>query len=161
MEPSQLPESLKTAITAKCGSIVSLSIVWESSAQKALASGASPETVVSILAVMQSSRNFHALLAGLAEEQQSLDVFLRDFCALVDDSSFDFEAWMASYELVQRNLTEHGRSATPGSITGYIQCAAEFGDSLENRDSLPEIISGMLEQYGFEGQEGCGTSLGS
>lgn len=157
MDQSSLPKTVSSAISAKCGSIVSLSMAWRSAALKALAAGASPRTVVCLIDGFQSPRVFDSLLASAAEEESGLDGFLEKLRTLVDGSAFDQASWLAAFEIVKGSLLGSGRVASSASILGYLQCSAEFGDSPGGRDGLVEIVKSMLDQYGFEGQEGCGT----
>ncbi len=152
-----LPESIRRVIEEKCGSIVSLSLAWERSASSAVASGASEGDVVSLVREFKSSRTLDAFVHGAADESQGVPGFLSELRSLVDESSFDFSSWLGAFEVVQTHLIANARRASVSSIVGYVQCSAEFGGSSESRESLPEIISGMIDQYGFEGQEGCGT----
>lgn len=157
MSQSSLPESIRRVIEEKCGAIVSLSLAWERSASSAVASGASENDVVSLVREFKSSRTLDAFVQGAADESQGVPGFLSEFRSLVDESSFDFASWLGAFEVVQTDLITNARRASVSSIVGYVQCSAEFGGSSESHESLPEIISGMIDQYGFEGQEGCGT----
>ncbi|MDQ8185927.1 hypothetical protein [Pelagicoccus sp. SDUM812002] len=157
MSQSALPKTLLDAVTAKCGTIRSQSMAWERSLVKALASGASERSLLLLAEGFKSSRTLDTLAEGLVREPDGVDGFMRQLRTLVDESDFDLAAWLGAYECVQTHLSAAGRSASPSSIVGYVQCSAEFGGSAENRDSLPGIIGDMLEKYGFEGQEGCGT----
>lgn len=157
MNQTPVPEAIRSAITAKCGAIVSLSLSWESAVRKALAAEASPEAVVAALENMQSCRNFESLLAGLAQEGAGLDSFLGNVRGRVDESNFDLASWVASFEEVQAYLVDSSRSATPSSILGYIKCSADLGERMNPCESLLAVVRGMLDQYGFEGQQGCGT----
>ncbi len=130
-------------------------MLWERSISQALAAGASESAILALMGGFKSARTLDVLLRSEAGE---LDGFLKRLRNLVDDSAFGFAAWLAAFECVQTHLSSNGRSASADSVLGYVQCSAEFGGSAESRSTLPEIIEGMLEQYGFEGQEGCGTS---
>lgn len=157
MRQSSLPNLVTSAISAKCGSIVSLSIAWRSAALKALDAGASPKTVACLIEGFQSPRVFDSLLASVAEEETGLDGFLEKLQTLVDGSAFDLASWLAALEIVKAFLLQSGRFASSASMLGYLQCSAEFGDSPGGRDGLVAIVTSMLDQYGFEGQEGCVT----
>ncbi|MDQ8182361.1 hypothetical protein [Pelagicoccus sp. SDUM812005] len=159
MSNPALPEALRNALAAKCGSIVSQTLLWQRSLESARASGASEASLLLLLDGFNSSRTVDALVVGVSDEAGGIDGFLDQLKELVDESAFDLRAWLSAFESVESHLATKGRWATASSILGYLQCSAEFGGSSENRQSLPEIVDGMLEQYGFEGQEGCGTGL--
>lgn len=158
MSQNALPESIREIIVAKCGSVVSLTLAWERSVLKALASGASEEAIATLAKGFASPRTLDALLQGVVGYSGGIDGFLSQLRDLVDDSAFDFASWLGAFEMVESHLIKAGRTASAGSIVGYVQCSAEFGGGAENHESLVEIIGGMLSQYGFEGQEGCGTA---
>ncbi|EDY85103.1 hypothetical protein VDG1235_4738 [Verrucomicrobiia bacterium DG1235] len=159
MDDSKLSDVVEAAILAKCGTIVSLTLVWKSVAEKLRAAGASDKSAVTLITHLQSPRNLESLLAGLAAEGRTADRFLAGLRTLVDESKFGISAWLESIEIVQSRLTKDGRGASPSSIVGYIQCSAEFGSGVGNTEELATLVLGMLEQYGFEGQEGCGTGV--
>lgn len=158
MSNPALPESVLSAIARKCGSIVSLSVVWEGAARKLLASGVNEVDAVALLEGLRSPRNFDSLVSGIVAGGGSVEGFLKNLRALVDESSFSLAAWFSAIEVVQARLVREGRSASPDSIVGYIQCTAEFGAGVGQGEGLAAIVLSMLDQYGFEGQEGCATS---
>lgn len=157
MSQDPLPELIRRAVEEKCGAIVSLSLVWNRSASNALSSGVLESDLLILIREFKSSRTLDAFVQGAAEESRGVPGFLADLRSSVDESSFDFGAWLGAFEEVQAHLVANGRQASVSSIMGYVQCSAEFGSGSESRESLPEIIAGMLGQYGFEGQEGCGS----
>lgn len=157
MSKTSLPETVSSAIARKCGSIVSLSVVWEGAARKLLASGVNEMEVVTLIEGMRSPRNFDALVTGIVNCGGSVQGFLRSLRALVDESAFSLAAWFTAIEVVQARLVRDARSASPESIVGYIQCTAEFGAGVGRGEGLAAIVLSMLDQYGFEGQEGCAT----
>jgi hypothetical protein len=131
-------------------------MAWERSIARARAAGGSEESLLLLLKGFKSSRTLDAWVDGCVEEAGGIVGMLALLRASVDESAFDLASWLAAFEGVQVYLASRGRSASVSSVLGYLQCSAEFGGSGENRQSLPEIIDGMLEQFGFEGQEGCG-----
>lgn len=153
MQPFVLSDTLSAAISAKCGAIQSQTMVWERSLAKAGAAGVSDETLLLLLEGFESSRALDGFVAG----GDGADKLVTKLRALVDASDFDWSAWLAAFERVHTHLAARGRSASPSSIVGYVQCSAEMGGASEIRRRLPEVVSEMLEHYGFEGQEGCGV----
>ncbi|MDQ8197563.1 hypothetical protein QEH56_05350 [Pelagicoccus enzymogenes] len=156
MSQIEISPTLRAAVAEKCGAVQSQKIVWERAVAEALAAGASEGTLLQLLSAFKNARTLDACARGTSGEDGGLDGFLQRLRALVDESSFDLASWLAAFECVQSHLAANGRVSSASSVVGYVQCSAEFGGSSENRQSLPEIIEAMLEDYGFEGQEGCG-----
>ena len=110
-----------------------------------------------LVGLLRSPRNLESLATGLAQEGQELDAFLEGLMPLVDESIYALREWIEAFECVQDSLTAQNRSASPSSIIGYVQCTAEFASHSEKCGTLPDLIRAMLDQYGFEGEEGCFT----
>lgn len=158
MEKEALPLVVADVVAAKCGEIRSLSVAWCGVGKKALAAGHDPQSVAELMGLMASPTHFEKLISILAKEERRLVTFLKALRGLVDESGFDLVGWVAGIEEIQAELIRAGRTSELDTILGYVRCAAEFGDSAAIKDSLPEIVRGMLKEYGFEGQEGCLSS---
>ncbi|MBK1878416.1 hypothetical protein [Pelagicoccus mobilis] len=155
MSSSDLSDSISRAIDRKCGSIVSLSILWKKAAATLLESGASEASAVSLIDGLGSARSVEALVAGVSQEGRTVDEFLSGLSSSVDESIYSIDAWLEAFERVLARLVEENRRASPTSILGYVQCTAEFASQTAVHERLPDLIQSMLDEYGFEGEEGC------
>lgn len=154
MNPHSLPVPVAKAIEAKCGSIQSLALAWKAAAAKALAAGGSPERVALLVALYRSSRSLERLAEGLGSRERPLAAFCDELMARADESDYELADWVAAIERVQDDLLQRSRNASAFAVLGYVQCCADFGRSGPSRESLADLVEGMLKAYGFEGREG-------
>lgn len=155
MSEPRTEDLVATAIVRKCGTIVSLNLIWQGVARKLDTAGAEPATANRLITAFGSPRHLEALTGLLVSHGSNVNDFERSLRELVDQSSFDYDSWVRAFELLQGHLQQSSRTASPSSMLGYIQCCSDFGGSNEGNESLVELTTEMLEQYGFEGQEGC------
>jgi len=154
MDSHSLPTPVAKAIEAKCGSIQSLGLAWKGAAAKALAAGGSPEHVALLISLYRSSRSLERLAEGLAFQERPLGAFCAELLARADESDYDLPDWVAAVERVQDDLLKRSRNASSFAVLGYVQCCADFGRGGPSRESLGDLVGGMLAAYGFEGREG-------
>lgn len=148
------PTTLESAISAKCGGIVSLRMAWQRATEKALANGVSEAAAIFLVGLLRSPRNLEYLIE---EEKGRLEDFLDRLKDVADGSNYPIEEWVEAFEHVRAQLVKEGRTATPDSIVGFVHCSSEFASGGGQELPLASVVVDMLERYGFEGQEGCAT----
>lgn len=160
MQSSDLPDQVLEVIERKCAGIVSLQLAWKRSASRLMSSDVSEANAAKLVERMGSPRDLDALVTGLAQEGRGVDVFFEELLVWVDESNFRLEAWIEAFEVLGEFLRKAGRSSSPTSMINYVHCTAEFASSGQDRSSLPDLVESMLEQYGFDGDEGrCSSGV--
>jgi len=69
----------------------------------------------------------------------------------VDDSAHGLPEWIAAIEYFYDWLAQNKRSS-PGlpPMLEYLACCAEAQAHLPHKESLPDVLSDMLDQYGYQ-----------
>ncbi|MEO0794090.1 MAG: hypothetical protein AAFX93_02955 [Verrucomicrobiota bacterium] len=70
----------------------------------------------------------------------------------VDESNHNLSEWVAALEYFYDWLAQQKQKA-PGllSMLEYLSCCAESQSSLPHQESLPDVLTDMLDRYGYEG----------
>ncbi|MDQ8202517.1 hypothetical protein [Pelagicoccus sp. SDUM812003] len=151
MSSTSLNPEFSKALDAKVGSARSARMAWERAAEKAVSAGLSEANALRLLALFSSPRHMEHLVQGAARAGSSPDQTLEAFFQRVDELPFSVEDWFAAFEVVLARLIRDSRSVKPEVIAGYLSCCAEFAGNNEAGQSLREIVSEMIERYGFDG----------
>jgi hypothetical protein len=69
----------------------------------------------------------------------------------VDDSAFSLSEWVEACERIYSWLANNDRSAPLETILGYLRCSAEYVSTTFPHENLGEIVSEMLDNFGFDG----------
>lgn len=73
------------------------------------------------------------------------------FINFIDESEYAMDQWIESIYFFDLWLKDHDRKSNLAKMMGYISCCTQSPENLTIKYKLKDILSNMLESYGFKG----------
>ncbi len=102
----------------------------------------------------ESPRQFAMIIEALDEHAKENPDEPNGFVLLADqvnDSPYGLAEWLEAMEYFYDWLEQNQRTGAFKTMLGYLCCSVESLPSLANKPPLKDLVSDMLDEYGFEG----------
>lgn len=124
---------------------MALKQAWQHALQKLLSTGITLEQVELLAAQCSSPQEAMRLSMGLDGGQAGYQCLM----AAIDDSVYSLRDWVKALDVLHQWLGRNPRRTNLEHKLGYIHCCSVS----EPGRPLSEIVTLMLEEYGYEGME--------
>ncbi|MBC2594361.1 hypothetical protein H5P28_08835 [Ruficoccus amylovorans] len=102
----------------------------------------------------ESPRQFAMLVEALDQHAKENPDDANGFTRLaeqVNDSPYDLGEWVEALEYFYDWLEQNQRTGAFSTMLGYLGCSVESLPSLAEKPPLRDLVSDMLDEYGFQG----------
>lgn len=156
MEPYQLtPELQASWAKDKAGGIQSRELRWGRALQSFLQIAWPAQAAQKILEAAREPDQLEALVSFLAQEEnqelESNTAIIDEWLDRVDDTGLPIVDWLEAYAVLHRFLQTQGRKTNFQLASGFMACSEEAAGMGYGYGKLADVVSQMLEEYGFEG----------
>ena len=139
-------EKLCELALGRAGKAFSQRILWERALERLLTTGLDFHRIERLLRNAPNGR-FLSHLAELIAKSLAPKTAIDDLLEKVNGSPYSLADWLSALSVLLRHLEKEGRTTSLELALGYLHCCTLADAS----GSLPDLVSAMLEEYGFEG----------
>lgn len=149
-------EKIQSEILRKTEGSSSAKMAWQSAMDQCRFCGMPKSLIDALVAAFESPSTLKLLCKLVSEDplyngSESFDVVWERFRQLRDDSNYDNSQLLKSLECVLAFVREGNVKTKFGTVLGYLTCVEEFAYTSSSPSPLSDIVSQMIEEYGFDG----------
>ena len=100
--------------------------------------------------IAQLSKHATALEFVRTHAEEFSEEFVQEIFEEVDESPFSLVQWFQSFEVIEAWLSNRRERARVVDQLGYVSCAGWTVATSFAETTLPEVVSEMLTEHGFE-----------